>query len=54
MWIGEKYPNMNHPRVEEAAGLEPDILTTTFLFCITMLDDAINETGRQEQIRVKI
>ncbi|NTV83437.1 MAG: (Fe-S)-binding protein [Bacteroidales bacterium] len=53
MWMEEKHPKVNHNRIEEAATLNPDLVSTACPFCATMLGDAINETGRQEKIQSK-
>ncbi len=51
MWMEEKHPKINHNRVEEAAGLNPDIVSTACPFCATMIGDGINETGREEKLQ---
>ena len=53
MWMEEKHPKVNQNRIEEAAALNPDLISTACPFCATMLGDAINETGRQEKIQSK-
>ncbi|MFZ3089200.1 MAG: heterodisulfide reductase-related iron-sulfur binding cluster [Nitrospirota bacterium] len=54
MWmeinIGKK---INHMRIEQAAGLNPDIVATACPFCLVMLDDAAKAKGLEEKIRVK-
>jgi Fe-S oxidoreductase/nitrate reductase gamma subunit len=53
MWMEEKHPKVNHNRIEEAATLNPNLISTACPFCATMLGDAINETGRQDKIQNK-
>ncbi|RQW03476.1 MAG: 4Fe-4S dicluster domain-containing protein, partial [Calditrichaeota bacterium] len=50
MWMEEPHPKVNHNRIEEAAGLNPNVVTSACPFCATMLSDAINETKRQESL----
>lgn len=54
MWmevnIGKK---INHMRIEQAAGLNPDLVATACPFCLVMLDDAAKAKGLEEKIRVK-
>ncbi len=53
MWMEEERPKVNHNRIEEAAGLNPDVVGTACPFCSTMLNDAINETHREEKLENK-
>ncbi len=53
MWMEEEHPKVNHNRVDEAAGLNPDTIGTACPFCATMIGDGINETRREEQIEGK-
>ncbi len=50
MWMEEHHPKVNHNRVDEAAGLQPDVVSTACPFCATMIADGINETAREEQM----
>ncbi len=50
MWMEESHPKVNHNRIEEAAGLNPDTVASACPFCATMLSDAINETKREEKL----
>ncbi|MEJ2538013.1 MAG: (Fe-S)-binding protein, partial [Calditrichia bacterium] len=51
MWMEEHHPKVNHNRIEEAAELKPDVVSTACPFCSTMLSDAINETKRQDSLK---
>ncbi len=53
MWMEEERPKVNHNRVEEAAGLKPDVVSTACPFCSTMIHDGIQETHRAEQMENK-
>ena len=53
MWMEEKQPKVNHNRIDEAAQLNPDVVSSACPFCATMLSDGINETKRQEQLENK-
>jgi Fe-S oxidoreductase len=53
MWMEEKQPKVNHNRIEEAAQLKPDVVSSACPFCSTMLSDAINETKRDESMENK-
>ncbi len=44
---------INHNRIEEAAATGAAEVCTACPFCLTMLGDAINETGREEQLRAR-
>ncbi len=50
MWMEEAQPKVNHQRVEEAAQLQPDVVSTACPFCATMINDGINETNRTEEM----
>lgn len=50
MWMEENMPKVNQERVNEAAQLNPDTISTACPFCATMIGDGINETGREEQM----
>jgi Fe-S oxidoreductase/nitrate reductase gamma subunit len=51
MWMEEHHPKVNHNRIDEAAELKPDVVSTACPFCSTMLSDAINETKRQDSLK---
>ena len=53
MWMEEPMPKINHARVNEAAELHPDVVSTACPFCATMINDGINETGRTEEMEGK-
>ena len=53
MWMEEEQPKVNHNRIEEAAQLKPDLVSSACPFCSTMLSDAINETKRSESMENK-
>ncbi|MFZ0391149.1 MAG: (Fe-S)-binding protein, partial [Calditrichia bacterium] len=53
MWMEEHHPKVNHNRVNEAASINPDVVGTACPFCSTMINDGINETGRQEKMAGK-
>jgi Fe-S oxidoreductase len=53
MWMEENQPKVNHNRIEEAARLNPDLVSSACPFCSTMLSDAINETKRNESMENK-
>lgn len=44
---------INHDRIAEAAATGAEQVCSSCPFCLTMLEDAIKETGRQEQLRVR-
>jgi Fe-S oxidoreductase len=56
MWLEEKLgTRVNHSRVEEAAatlGESGGVVAVGCPFCMTMLRDGVNETGREDKIRV--
>jgi Fe-S oxidoreductase len=56
MWLEEKVgTRINQNRVEEAAatlGPAGGVVAVGCPFCMTMLRDGVNETGREEQVRV--
>lgn len=53
MWLDEKKPKVNHNRVDEAAGLNPDMVATACPFCAVMINDGINETGREGKLATR-
>ncbi len=53
MWLEEKLGSrINQNRVDEAAGTGAAVIATACPFCTTMMKDGINETGREEKLRV--
>ena len=51
MWLEEEKPRVNQNRVDEAATTtDASIVGTACPFCSIMVDDGINETGRQEKL----
>jgi Fe-S oxidoreductase len=53
MWMEEKLgTKVNHERIGEAAATGAGTVASGCPFCMTMLADGANETGRQEQLRV--
>jgi Fe-S oxidoreductase len=56
MWLEEKLgTRVNQNRVEEAAatlGASGGVVAVSCPFCMTMLRDGVNETGREEELRV--
>ena len=53
MWLDENKPKVNHNRVDEAASLKPDMVSTACPFCAVMVNDGINETGREGQLETQ-
>jgi Fe-S oxidoreductase len=56
MWLEEKIgQRINQNRVDEAAGAlaGKGTIATSCPFCLTMLKDGINETGRSETLQAK-
>lgn len=53
MWMEESIgTKVNQNRVDEAAETGAGVVAASCPFCITMLSDGINETGRQESMEV--
>jgi Fe-S oxidoreductase len=53
MWLEEKLgARVNQNRVDEAAATGAKVVATACPFCLTMLRDGVNETGRGEQLKV--
>ncbi len=53
MWLEEKLgQRINQNRVDEAAATGAQVVATACPFCTTMVKDGINETGREEKLRV--
>jgi Fe-S oxidoreductase len=54
MWMEERIgTKVNVARVDEAASTPASIVASACPFCMTMLTDGVNETGRAEQLRVQ-
>jgi Fe-S oxidoreductase len=53
MWLDESKPKVNHSRVDEAASLNPNMVATACPFCAVMINDGINETGREGQLQTQ-
>jgi len=53
MWMEESIgTKVNQNRVDEASATGAGVVAASCPFCITMLSDGVNETGRQEALRV--
>ncbi|MBA2318772.1 MAG: (Fe-S)-binding protein [Euzebyales bacterium] len=51
MWMEETIgKRVNHERIDEALGLEPDIVSTACPYCLVMLDDAVNDKVGQGKL----
>lgn len=54
MWLEEKLGSrVNQNRVNEAAETGAKVVATSCPFCLTMIRDGINETGREEKLVAK-
>ena len=54
MWMEEKIgTKVNTARVDEAAGTNAPLVASACPFCMTMIADGINETGRSEAMQVQ-
>jgi Fe-S oxidoreductase len=54
MWLEEKLgTRVNQNRVDEAASTSARTVAVACPFCSTMMRDGINETGREEKLRVR-
>ncbi|MGH3344297.1 MAG: (Fe-S)-binding protein [Carbonactinosporaceae bacterium] len=52
MWMEERIgKRVNTDRVDEALGLDPDLVSTACPFCLVMLGDAVNEKKQSGQAR---
>jgi Fe-S oxidoreductase len=52
MWMEEKIgKRINTERVDEALGLDPDVVSTACPYCMVMLSDAVNEKQQNGQAR---
>ncbi|MEP0814368.1 MAG: (Fe-S)-binding protein [bacterium] len=53
MFMEEKHGSrINHARIEQLAKNSPDGVATACPYCLTMLGDAIKETGKQDHLRI--
>jgi Fe-S oxidoreductase len=53
MWMEERIgTKVSHERLQEAASTGAGVVAAACPFCVTMLSDAVNETGRQESMKV--
>jgi Fe-S oxidoreductase len=53
MWMEERIgTKVNVARVDEAAGTGAALVASACPFCMTMLSDGVNETGRADSLRV--
>jgi Fe-S oxidoreductase len=54
MWMEERIgTKVNVARVDEAASTPASLVASACPFCMTMLTDGVNETGRAESLRVQ-
>jgi Fe-S oxidoreductase len=53
MWLEERIgKRVNLERTDEALGTGADVISTACPFCLIMLDDAVKERQRDEEVRV--
>jgi len=53
MWLEEREgKRINLERADEALGTGADVVSTACPYCLIMLDDAVKERGRDEDVRV--
>jgi len=53
MWLEEKIgKRVNLERMDEALGTGADVVSTACPYCLIMLDDAVKERGRDEEVSV--
>jgi Fe-S oxidoreductase/nitrate reductase gamma subunit len=53
MWMDEKIGRrINVQRLEEALSADPEWIATACPFCVTMFDDAIKDTEREDKLRI--
>jgi Fe-S oxidoreductase len=53
MWLEEHQgKRINLERTDEALGTGADIVSTACPYCLIMLDDAVKERGRDEDVKV--
>ncbi len=54
MWMEERIgTKVNVARVDEAATTDAGLVASACPFCMTMLTDGVNETGRSEKLQVQ-
>jgi len=52
MWMEEKIgKRINTERIDEALGLDPDVVSTACPYCMVMLSDAVNEKQQSGEAR---
>jgi len=55
MWMEEKIgKRINTERIDEALGLDPDVVSTACPYCMVMLSDAVNEKQQSGQARADV
>jgi Fe-S oxidoreductase len=53
MWLEEHQgKRINLERTDEALGTGADVVSTACPYCLIMLDDAVKERGRAEDVKV--
>jgi len=53
MWLEERQgKRINLERTDEALGTGADVVSTACPYCLIMLDDAVKERGRDEDVKV--
>lgn len=53
MWLeSEAETRINNRRLDEALGIEADVIATACPYCLLMFDDAIRSRGLTEQVEV--
>jgi len=53
MWLEERQgKRINLERTDEALGTGADVVSTACPFCLIMLDDAVKERARDEDVKV--
>jgi Fe-S oxidoreductase len=54
MWMEENLGRrVNEERVRQAAEVGATTIATACPFCMTMIDDGVRQSGREDQMRVK-
>lgn len=53
MWMDEKIgKRINIQRLEDALEIHPEWIATACPFCVTMFDDAIKNTNRENELKI--
>jgi Fe-S oxidoreductase len=53
MWMEEHLgKRINEMRVDQALALEPNVITTTCPYCMTMLEDGLKARGKDDSVKV--